>query len=142
MGVVERFWSMVDTSAGLFGCWEWLAHRVGGYGHISWRGKDRPAHRVGYELLVGPVPDGKQLDHLCRNRGCVNPAHLEPVSQAENMARGVCWDRNRRKTHCPAGHPYDAQNTLTRPGPHGLTRRCAACHRDRERERRRQCQAA
>ncbi len=115
------------------GCWEWAGTHSRGYG-MAWRdGRMQGAHRVVYEALVGPMPEGKQLDHLCRNRGCVNPAHVEPVGQHENMARGLCWERNRNKTHCPHGHPYDQPNTGYRQDGR---RRCLVCHREREWRRR------
>lgn len=82
----ERFWSKVDTS-GI--CWEWTAARSDGYGQFkSGPGEPAGAHRWAYQYLVGPIPVGVQLDHLCRNRACVNPDHLEPVSQRENILRG------------------------------------------------------
>ena len=79
------------------------------------------AHRVAYELQVGPIPVGLQLDHLCRVRSCVNPAHLEPVTSAENTRRGL----RAMKTHCPQGHPYAGENLLIRPTGQ---RRCRTCH--------------
>jgi hypothetical protein len=75
-----------------------------GYGRIHVKGYPL-AHRAVYETFVEAVPEGLELDHLCRNTGCVNPDHLEPVTHAENMRRGV-WP-NRSKTHCPRGHLYD-----------------------------------
>jgi uncharacterized Zn-finger protein len=87
--VEERFWAKVDRR-GPDDCWPWLAGRdYLGYGAFSRvRAKTERAHRVGYELLVGPIPEGLQLDHLCRNTSCVNPAHLEPVTNRENVIRG------------------------------------------------------
>mgnify|MGYP001608583411 CR=1 FL=1 len=81
----ERFWAKVLVGDG---CWDWQASKTpGGYG--SFRAADRTvcAHRFSYELLVGPIPEGLDLDHLCRNKGCVNPEHLEPVTRRENMLR-------------------------------------------------------
>ena len=109
------------------GCWEWFgAKSPAGYGTISWLGRDRPTHRVAYELLVGPVPDGLQLDHLCRNRACLNPEHLEPVTNRENTRRGLLGVL---KTHCKHGHEYTTENT--RITPEGK-RVCRICHRGRE----------
>jgi hypothetical protein len=108
----KRFWVKVALLT-QGGCWEWLAYRDRkGYGVF---GRQR-AHRVAYELLVGPIPDGLQIDHLCRNPSCVNPDHLEPVTLVENTRRGIAWQvagaKNAAKTHCPTGHPYDDANTL------------------------------
>lgn len=85
-------------------------------------------HRVAWETLRGPIPDGMQLDHLCRQRACWNPDHLEPVSPRENVLRGVgITAMNAKKTHCPQGHPYDDANTgITSTGK----RRCRACGRE------------
>ena len=125
----ERFWKYVSKSDD---CWTWLGGKNKlGYGHF-WAGPDMPqrrvmAHRFAYESVVGPIPPGLHIDHLCRNPSCVNPAHLEPVTLAENTRRGVGPTRgseyNRRKTHCPQGHPYSPENTY-RSG-HG--RSCKTC---------------
>lgn len=86
----ERFWEKVEKMAP-DGCWFWLASTRNGYGQIGqWsKGTIDYAHRVAYEMLVGPIPAGLVLDHICRNPSCVNPAHLEPVTQAENLRRGA-----------------------------------------------------
>ena len=97
---------------------------TGGYGQFHYKGKTCYAHRIAYELLVGHVPS--ELDHLCRNRRCVNPAHLEEVRHQENLARGE--HANRNKVYCPKGHPYDAVNTYVHPN--GRERRCRTCHRE------------
>lgn len=111
-------------------CWRWTgARHPAGYGTFG----DHLAHRRSYELHVGPIPAGLTLDHLCRNRWCVNPAHLEAVPLVENVMRGESPPaRNARKTHCPQGHPYDEANTYwTSNG----WRICRACNRERGRRR-------
>lgn len=112
-------------------CWEWTATRSeGGYGRYNHEGRLQAAHRVVWELLVGPIPKGHTLDHLCRNRGCVNPDHLEPVTMRENTLRGYGISaENARKTHCKNGHLFDADNTYYE----GTWRRCKACIRNRAR---------
>lgn len=129
----DRFWSKVDTT-GL--CWEWTASRnAKGYG--CFRVADRrnaTAHRVAWEMLVGVIPEGMQLDHLCRNRSCVNPDHLEVVDGRTNTLRGNAMSaRWARRTHCNYGHPFDEENTRVW-GNDG--RRCAQCQSDRAKARR------
>jgi len=126
------FWERVDKSAGPDGCWEWDGRKnIGGYGMVHWKGKRPVVHRVAYELLVGPIPDGLTLDHLCRNPGCCNPAHLEPVTMRENILRGTqIAAQNAAKTHCKRGHPFDEANTERTISPKGWPRRaCLACRR-------------
>ena len=128
----QRFWEKVEKTEG---CWLWIASREGGgYGRFYLtHGHGVPAHRFAYELLVGPIPPGLEIDHLCRNRACVNPAHLEPVTHRINDLRGINPPAmNARKTHCPHGHPYDLLNTYT--GYKGC-RDCRICHRLAERVR-------
>jgi hypothetical protein len=108
------------------GCWEWQGARQGGYGRVRYRGKTRMAHRVVYELLCGPIPDGLTLDHLCRNEPCVNPTHLEPTSLAENIMRGTgVGVRNAAKTHCRRGHEFTSENTYLKSGKR-VCRRCSS----------------
>ena len=143
----ERFWAKVDKN-GPGGCWLWTASTLGGgYGQFRSRTvRLSPyAHRIAYELLVGPVPTGLELDHLCRVRHCVNPAHLEPVSHRENLRRGASvsgrlWSGPRPNTlitHCPKGHAYDETNTRHYRGG----RVCRACDNLRSRLRRHSTQA-
>ena len=94
-----------------------------GYAELWFEGKQRYGHIVSYELFVGLMPEGLELDHLCRVRRCVNYNHLEPVTHAENMRRSALA----RKTHCPQGHPYDVTNTYYPPGGGGRHRICRAC---------------
>ncbi len=110
------------------GCWIWigsLGHH--GYARFSLDDKTRLVHRVIYELLVGPIPEGMHLDHLCRVRCCVNPAHLEAVTCRENLMRGETpARRNAEKTHCVNGHLLDEKNTY-RPPSRPEKRQCRAC---------------
>ena len=125
-GVMERIESKYEPEP-MSGCWLWTAATWRGYGAISFGGRDRRAHVVMYELLVGPVPPGLQLDHLCRVRSCVNPAHLQPVTNRENALRGISFSaRNAAKKACVRGHPFDAVNTRVLPSG---WRSCKACNR-------------
>lgn len=137
----ERFWAKVDregpapdAAPHLGPCWIWTGGLVGGgYGQFGVTGQwHKRAHRYAYELVVGPIPDGLVLDHLCRVRCCVNPAHLEPVTQRENLMRGLgSW--NAGKTHCKRGHEFTPENTYV--APHGK-RTCRTCRNVRQRSRR------
>ena len=130
----ERFWAKVDLSAP-GGCWVWTAGKTSrGYGSFKLAARQVPAHRVAYESLVGPVPPGRELDHLCRVRACVNPAHMEPVTHRENVLRGAGLAAlHATKTKCPEGHPYDEANTYVNPNG---GRECRSCRRDTDRRRR------
>lgn len=131
--VADRFWSKVDFSGE---CWEWTA-RVSrnGYGQFTSGGKKLLPHRVSYEHFFGPIPDGLVIDHLCRNKSCVNPEHLESVTQKVNRERGhnaPCGSHNRSKTECLHGHPLDGENLYRKPNGE---RCCVTCRREQKRNR-------
>src|SRR5215472_6923837 len=116
------------------GCWLWLGNTYpNGYPQVAWDGTNRLGHRVFYTQLVGPIPEGLHLDHLCRTPLCVNPDHLEPVTKRENERRGMCGVL---KTHCIHGHEYTLENTYRPPGRLS-SRACRACMQDRHCRRRR-----
>jgi hypothetical protein len=127
----ERFWSHVDTSGD---CWLWTGS-LNGFGYARFSVTIAPRRRINYGAHVwaweqehGPVPAGLELDHLCRNRRCVNPAHLEAVSHQENVLRGVTLAAsNLLKTHCPQGHPYSPENTYVLHHGNGTQRQCKTC---------------
>jgi hypothetical protein len=129
---IDRFITKIEVGD----CWHWTAGKHNGYGQFSLggrKGRMYYAHRVAYEWLVGPIPEGLQLDHLCRNRACVNPDHLEPVSQQENILRGEGGQNHAVKTHCPQGHEYAGDNLYVRPDG---GRQCRACTREHQRRKR------
>jgi hypothetical protein len=114
------------SGCGVSGCWLWSPVRKDGYALAYWEGRRPLAHRLVWELLIGPIEPGLQLDHVrdrgCINRNCVNPAHLEPVTPLTNTRRSL---GNNSKTHCPKGHPYDDENTLNSKARwHRQCRRC------------------
>lgn len=133
-----RFMTNVEVD-GSTGCWLWTAKlNRDGYGHFRLDGRRPGAHRVAYELFVGAIPEGLEIDHLCRVRHCVNPAHLEPVTHGVNVARGIAVPpvalAKARQTHCIHGHEFTAENTLVKPNG---TRGCRACVKLRNDKRQR-----
>ena len=115
-------------------CWEWSGAKSKGYGIVGYRQKNVYLHRLMYELRFGPIPRGLTIDHLCRNRACCNPEHMEVVTAGENTLRGETLTRaNKAKTHCPRGHAYDSANTYRMRH----SRYCKKCLSIR---RRRRCQ--
>lgn len=130
----NRFWVKVDKHGlvpehrpDLGPCWIWTAHHdPHGYGRFGIEGSTTMlAHRFAYGLLVGLIPIGYEIDHLCRVPACVNPAHLEPVQHRENLLRGVGPSAvHSRKTHCHRGHPFTPDNTYVRPDGSRLCRAC------------------
>ena len=130
----DRFWSKVRVAE--TGCWEWQGHLPkDGYGRLYWRSAHRLAHRVAYSVLVGPIPASLQIDHLCRNHRCVNPAHLEVVTSRVNTLRGTSPSAvNATKTHCPKGHPLTPENNRTDRAKIG-ERACRKCAQEYERRR-------
>lgn len=144
-----RFWAKVNKDSGVIGarpdlgeCWTWTGSiSDGGYGlfGIS-NGETRSAHRVGYELQVGSIPDGLDLDHLCRTRNCIRGTHLEPVTERENVMRSPIAPPaiNAAKTHCIRGHPFKGDNLVIDSAGKRQCRACMSLRRARATERARQ----
>jgi hypothetical protein len=122
----ERFWSHVQKTSD---CWNWTASVcTSGYGQFTYKGRNRLAHRLAYELIRGDIPNGLTIDHLCRNRRCVNPSHLEAVPIGINVKRGTNFIAvNSRKTHCVNGHSFTKSNTYRYHYASGWRRSCRTC---------------
>ncbi len=125
---MDRLMRRVRMDDGPAGCWIFLGADNGcGYGVMKVSGRTRGTHRLAFEATRGPVPAGLQLDHLCRNRKCCNPNHMEAVTSRENTLRGDSrMARYAERTHCVNGHPYSTENTYNHPSG---GRRCRACRR-------------
>lgn len=130
----DRFWLKVEKTNG---CWIWTGCKANGYGIVGIAYETWFAHRVAWVSKNGQLSSDLQLDHLCRDRACVNPDHLDPVPQAVNMIRGDGWGGvNSRKTHCPQGHEYTDRNTYVIPSTNGrMCRICKASGRASEQAR-------
>lgn len=120
------------------GCLRWTgAHTEKGYGHIHWGGKSRRVHRVAYEVFIGPIPAGYEVDHVrqrgCVHRDCIEPTHLEAVTPEENKRRRFT------PTHCPSGHEYTPENTYLKPSGKRNCRECRRAARAELARRRRDC---
>lgn len=118
------------------GYWQWTGPlEKSGYGRVGAGKRKWLAHRAAYAAFNGPIPEGLIIDHLCRNRGCVNPAHLETVTPQQNTLRGeTLAAANVVKTHCAKGHPFDDHNTYFNPGKAGRARACRICSNQSSKE--------
>ena len=126
--VADRLWAKVTKDPSPSGCWTWTGCLVRGYGQIQGEGPERIyTHRLAYQLLVGEIPEDLVLDHICRNRACCNPDHLEAVDLRTNILRGIAPSAvNARRTFCTNGHPLNGDNLLIEPDGH---RKCRSCRR-------------
>lgn len=146
--VEERFWSRVDKDGPipelrpeLGPCWIWT-HSLNNKGYSSFRviGVGGSAYRYSYVLHVGPIPDGYDVDHLCRNRVCVNPDHLEAVTHKENLHRSMeSRGHEQARTHCPQGHEYTPENTFERRPGSRACEECRTAYRVKARLRNKTC---
>ena len=136
-GPLARFMRKVQEQPN--GCWLWTGYlSEDGYGIFKLPSGAVKAHRWSFERQVGPIASGLELDHVCRNRACVNPAHLEPVTHQQNMERGVYF--NSSKTACLRGHPFDEQNTGYSSSGKRYCKECSRAH-NREYARQRRARA-
>lgn len=134
----ERFWSKVNKAGSvpekrseLGPCWLWTGYLHRGYGQFHADQTTYRAHRFAYEEIVGPIPDGLEIDHLCRVRSCCNPSHLEPVTHRVNVLRSESFAaKYAAQTHCRRGHEFTPENTYVSPKNQ---RECRTCHREDER---------
>lgn len=134
--IQERFLARIVPT--LTGCWYWSGSKdADGYGWFSIKKRTISAHRASYEIFVGKIPDGLQLDHLCRTPACVNPVHLEPITGRENTLRGTGFAAlNARKTHCPRGHDLSGDNLYITPSGRRACRECRRAQLRASRHRR------
>ena len=134
MNLPEAFFARIEVDDN--GCWAWqgsITHK--GYAGFSFCGKNHRAHRFAYERLVGPIPDGLVVDHCCEVRSCVNPDHLEVVTNQTNVLRGVGpTARHARQTHCKRGHEFTPENIYVQPSRPKI-RCCWTCKKEKDRRR-------
>jgi hypothetical protein len=127
---LENFFKKVNKTPG--SCWIWTGCiNQNGYGLVRLNKKTCSTHRILYEYYKGPIPEGLDIDHLCRVRNCVNPGHLEAVTTRVNILRGeTIPSKHLSKTHCANGHPFTKENTYNRPNKSGFVgRRCKTCYK-------------
>ncbi len=139
---VERFWAFVDKKGPIMRgmrsrCWVWTGATAKGYGQFQLESRRTVrAHRFSYEFNVGEIPKGLTIDHLCRNKACIRPGHLEPCERGVNTLRGdTVTARNKAKKACSRGHRFTKANTIRRPSA-PTKRECRTCAADRGRQRR------